>query len=104
MKRTRVYGTVVNDGVRHEASGIIGGTFARTKNGWDTYTVCGKYLGLEVETDNQLYATCLRCIGRRRPGSVLRGITTDVTYIDETQDIDVAPLGRRPRRSLARTS
>jgi len=85
----RVYGTALVNGVRHEASGVIDGSFAKTKGGWDTNTTCGigSYGGAAVETDDALYVTCIQCLGKRRPtGSILRGKTADVTMIDEVQD------------------
>lgn len=90
MSNPRVYGTIVHDGLRHEASGVVDGTFAKKKGGWDTYTVCGKYTGVAVETDGDLVVTCIRCIGRKRHSDykdILRGMPADVTYIDEAQDL-----------------
>jgi hypothetical protein len=85
----RVYGTALVGGVRHEASGVIDGTFAKEKGGWDSNTTCGigSYGGAPVETDPDLYVTCIQCLGKRRPtGSILRGKTADMTILDEAQD------------------
>ncbi len=92
MSNPRVYGSVIHDGLRHEASGVIDGTFARQKGGWDTNTTCGKYIGTAVDTDLDLVVTCLRCIGKRRPDGILRGKHADITIIDEAQDFDPAVL------------
>jgi hypothetical protein len=91
----RVYGTALVGGVRHEASGVIDGTFSKEKGGWDSNTTCGigSYGGAAVETDPDLYVTCIQCLGKRRPtGSILRGggdsirgMVMHTTMIDEVQ-------------------
>ena len=85
----RVYGTALVNGVRHEASGVIDGTFSKTKGGWDSNTTCGigSYGGAAIETDESLYVTCIQCLGKKRPtGSILRGRTADTVIVDEAQD------------------
>lgn len=87
MSKRRVYGTAVHAGLRHIATGVIDGTFAKTKGGWDTNTYCGQYVSAAVEEDDSLVVTCLRCLGRRpNTGSILRGRTADAVFIDEAQD------------------
>ena len=92
MSNERVYGTVVHRGLRHEASGVIGGTFARKKGSWNTYTVCGAYIGVPVETNEDLVITCIRCLGKKRGTGdyrdILRGQTADYVVIDEAQDFE----------------
>lgn len=89
MSGPRVYGTVVHHGLRHEASGVIDGTFAKTKGGWDTNTTCGTYCNNEVETDDGLAVNCIRCLGKKRGTGgyegILRGKTADYVVIDEVQ-------------------
>jgi len=98
---TRVYGSIQHDGLRHEASGVLDGVFAKTKEGWDTYTVCGKYVGVAVETDEDLTITCIRCLGRRRhsnysdilrSGDLPRGYSADQVFFDEAQDFDYSKM------------
>lgn len=89
MSGKRVYGTALINGVRHSASGVIDGTFAKKKGGWDINTTCGtgSYSGAAVETDPDLFVNCIRCIGKVYPkGSILRGLSADRTMIDEAQD------------------
>jgi hypothetical protein len=84
MSGKRVYGTAVHAGLRHIATGVVDGTFAKTKGGWDTNTYCGQYVGAAVEEDDSLVVTCLRCLGRRpNTGSILRGEKFDSVEIDE---------------------
>ncbi len=93
----RVYGTALVDGVRHSASGVIDGTFAKTQGGWDTNTTCGtgSYTGAVVETDEELFVNCIRCIGKIYPegsilrggGEAIRGMMMHTTMIDEAQDM-----------------
>lgn len=86
MSGPRIYGSVVFDGLRHEASGVVDGTFAKTKGGWDTYTICGKYCTVAVEPDGDLVISCIRCLGRKRNvdyKGILRGVRYDETVINE---------------------
>lgn len=97
----RVYGTYLDDhGLRHEVSGVIDGTFSKTKGGWDSITTCGKYLTVEPDTNTEHFPTCLKCVSTRHtivmraggePG-IIRGMTADYTYIDEVQDFTPTQL------------
>ncbi len=87
VSKQRVYGTTVFNGLRHIATGMIDGTFAKKKGEWDTNTRCGKYTASAVDEDEDLVVTCILCLGRRQhAGSILRGMTADVVHIDEAQD------------------
>ena len=95
MSGPRVYGTYLDEhGLRHDVSGVIDGTFSKTKGGWDSITTCGKYVAVEPDTNPEHFSTCLKCVSTRytiamragEPGSI-RGMTIDYTYIDEAQDL-----------------
>jgi hypothetical protein len=108
VSRQRVYGTTVHGGLRHIATGMIDGTFAKKKGEWDTNTRCGQYVAAAVEEGEDLVVTCLLCLGRRQhTGSILRGepgilrgapgatgirgMTADVIFYDEAQDVITNP-------------
>lgn len=87
MSGPRVYGTFLDgDGVRHDLSGVIDGTFSRKKGGWDSITTCGKYSSDEPDTNPDNYVTCLKCIVTVRTVRP-RDVTTDddPVIIDEAQ-------------------
>lgn len=81
-------GTVLDGyGVRHEAVGL---TSAQRKYALrsKTYTTCGRYFDARVNEDETLPVTCIQCITRYALGGVddiLRGVTEDMTMIDEAQ-------------------
>lgn len=79
-------------GVRHDVVDVLSFRPSRgdTPKG---YTNCFTYIPGEVDTDPALIVTCIRCIAAsQRMVSILRnqdmprGMSTDVTIIDEAQD------------------
>lgn len=93
MSGPRVYGTFLDgDGLRHELSGVIDGTFSRKKGGWDSITTCGKYSSDAPDTNPDNYVTCLKCLVTRRiivlraGDAPVRGYHAHMTMIDEVQD------------------
>lgn len=87
MSNPRIRGTILDEyGVRHEASGIRDGIFARSQAGWDSITTCGQYRDEEPQTADGYYITCLLYVGRKLPtGSILRMQVHDEYVIDEAE-------------------
>jgi hypothetical protein len=93
MSGPRIYGTFLDEyGLRHEASGVLDGTFSRKKGEWDSNTTCGWYIAARPYTNEDLHVTCLRCIGKRHVPVTLRGLHADMTAIDEAQSFDLRAL------------
>lgn len=83
-------------GICHEAAGSrrvhrIGGF---CEGDWETRTSCGVWHSGEPIEGMAAVVTCLRCIGRRRPDSVVRGKTADMTYVDEAQDFMLSKVAK----------
>ncbi len=98
MISKRVYGTWYDptSGLLHFASGVKLKGYARRRGEWDSNLLCGGYVD-EMSLDVLSVVTCVRCLWKwlrpRNPHDVLRGLQTDRTIIDESQNFDLANTG-----------